>query len=430
MAPNLTGGRAPSEALDSFLARHESHDSLEVFRDDKENSKLFPTRETVPSRASPEGKIKIDSDDSEHKKSSKIPSHSDIVIERALPENAKPVESASLQFEHIRTGSGKSFSSNQDSVANLPSITKSTDPKILNQNSEANDTNPEEALLNHDPAVQEALKHQQEDLLELALKEDFSVTKEEEKWAMVEKRLTEDFSFAQAVEELLQRTIEDNEPSKISKSVDVSPIAAQLARIDSVAAIENQKENDEFYATSSGKPPKYEEQLDQNQKARPILSKRTTVSPRGLADNSKNTHIVSSSRVSLLPPFVSDNSNSKISQQEQISNTPTNPTPTLIQTESSTHPTKSKSTASSRRKSTKHSTSSTTPSPVSKGRPQVRSDLVAEPTTILHIPGHAPETPADIVLTHHEQSKEFLEGQGARVLNDAMSAEGKLNVIR
>ena len=117
----------------------------------------------------------FDSNNKEQMKSSPDASHSGIVIEHPVPVIVKPVEMEPLEYKNSESRAGKSFSSVQDSVANLPSITKTTDPKFLNQNSELTGTDPEEALLNHDPAAQESLKHQQQDLLELALKEEFSI---------------------------------------------------------------------------------------------------------------------------------------------------------------------------------------------------------------------------------------------------------------
>ena len=498
MAPNQSSGSAPSEALDHFLSLHDSGESLESFRDEKIDLRtdLESTKPQISlnlqTDTSSSNTMKFSSDttfENDELDSTTeyptVPIVEDIIVmnvdkaDKTLTVPFQPDVNAGLPAKEIGTkvtisdssrptSFGKSLFGAIRPISVPPRVqTFETESSKFMQNQ--GKISPEESLLAHDASVQEALKKQQQDLLEQALKEEISVLQEEETWAVAEKQLAEDFSFAKNVDELLQSAGESDtqvtdpmaqdvyfEDSLTSEPISTNPATYEdkLNKLFTGMGIASS------IPTSSGSPPPLEN-LSDSATIRPILSKRLPIFLQlQKSEFSPNLDRSENSPVSIdIPPATT-------SHQKRLPSKQLVPVTTIasdstegiiirlhgdskvadvlryridegrksINPSSKDIPSATTSTARRRKTTPKRKIQSSSTRPSLATASSTISPKVIEfsptpplPSGILRIPGHAPEEPADLTLVHHDLSLPFLKDQGARVLNpnSAMSAEGK-----
>lgn len=486
MAPNLSDGRVRSEALDRYLSQHDSHESLEVIRDDKKenldllkddyqqtaafaadvNSESVNLDETsIPLvEDSDIGSLAEKNVNTDGELKLLVPNVRDpkppfVVLEPQVKDEAVIVESqpeGAAISSASSVNSGKSLSSSRDRSRLLAALPQDLDSSVAHDPLK-NNRGPEEALLKHDSSIGQLLQNQQGALLEKALHETLSITKEEEEWAVVEKQLAEDLSFARALEEILQSSPD--------------------------SGTQPQRSNP-FYPTSSGAPPSLQQPSRQTapgfvdfglpdttlgfgpldvpaipglniESSMPESGLKTNIrSPRIFSDppsssrlqktnkqptNPSEIHVISKGNSHITgKPIYSSGSLLPSPSTKPSQSTWRTTTSSLKRTTPSDETTKStdRRTSSDRKISStnkklstgnrKSTAKTTTASTFSNPNIPVSSSTQT-PLGIFRIPGHEPEAPADLNLVHHDLSLPFLKDQGARVLNTepAMTAQGK-----
>lgn len=485
MAPNLSGGRVRSEALDRFLGQHDSHASLEVTRDDKQENSEMLNNDPINTQTSGQP-VAIDEDAADVTletfviTESSIPRTDSIIVQPTLIKSKTipvvPFTHPESQVTTIDSGVANNPPS-FISQSNISGFRPDTDMRTLKQITVQANTDPEVSLIRHDADIGRVLHNQQGALLEKALKETISIAKEEEEWAVVEKQLAEDLSFTKTIEEILQSA--DNNAKPFDTTDDQTLTIREILPLTDRAIVPNvpRRRNGALFATSSGSPPV--SRSSQTATNRPSLAKRTTharqdarsnrsyssLSPISIQVTTPSTYIANvhnfHERLPEIPSFpliaghgiqtdaIASSANIKSAQDKSIQSSTTKSKPVVnnsnlpvTSTDSIYLSTPRRKLSSSRRRNSKNKPQSPDTISQSEFDDSVASetqslgsvasyvdDSTIAPTGggILRIPGHAPESPADLNLVHHDLSLPFLRGQGARVLSpeSSMTAEGE-----